>query len=377
MKSYTRKEGTAAERRINPLFRLRPLQRSGGRREELDYMFGLTTDISIDLGTANVLVYVRDKGIVIREPSVVALQKDSNKVLAVGEEARQMIGRTPGNIVAVRPLKDGVIADYDVTETMLRHFVDKVCRSPRLFRPKVVVCVPSGVTSVERRAVLEAAMQAGAKRTYLIEEPMAAAIGAGLDIGEASGNMVVDVGGGTTDVAIISLHGIVVSESLRVGGDKFDDAIIRYIKKMYNLMIGERTAEEIKIQIGSAYPEGEGKSMEVRGRDLVTGLPRTIRFTSADTFQALSEPITAIIDGVKSVLERTPPELASDIVDKGIVLTGGGALLNGFNRLLAEETGIPVHLADDPMSCVVLGAGKVLEHLDSLGDTLVVGSRSV
>ncbi|HAH95816.1 MAG TPA: rod shape-determining protein [Firmicutes bacterium] len=340
-------------------------------------MFGLTTDISIDLGTANVLVYVRDKGIVIREPSVVALQKDSNKVLAVGEEARQMIGRTPGNIVAVRPLKDGVIADYDVTEVMLRHFVDKVCRSPRFFRPKVVVCVPSGVTSVERRAVLEAAMQAGAKRTYLIEEPMAAAIGAGLDIGEASGNMVVDVGGGTTDVAIISLQGIVVSESLRVGGDKFDDAIIRYIKKMYNLMIGERTAEEIKIQIGSAYPEGEGKSMEVRGRDLVTGLPRTIRFTSADTFQALSEPITAIIDGVKSVLERTPPELASDIVDKGIVLTGGGALLNGFNRLLAEETGIPVHLADDPMSCVVLGAGKVLEHLDSLGDTLVVGSRSV
>lgn len=339
-------------------------------------MFGLTTDISIDLGTANVLVYVRDKGIVIREPSVVALQKDSNKVLAVGEEARQMIGRTPGNIVAVRPLKDGVIADYDVTETMLRHFVDKVCRSPRLFRPKVVVCVPSGVTSVERRAVLEAAMQAGAKRTYLIEEPMAAAIGAGLDIGEASGNMVVDVGGGTTDVAIISLHGIVASESLRVGGDKFDDAVIRYIKKMYNLMIGERTAEEIKIQIGSAYPEGEGKSMEVRGRDLVTGLPRTIRFTSADTFQALSEPITAIIDGVKSVLERTPPELASDIVDKGIVLTGGGALLNGFNRLLAEETGIPVHLADDPMSCVVLGAGKVLEHLDTLGVTLVVGSRS-
>lgn len=376
MKSYTRKEGTAGERRNKALFRLRPIYWSGGRKEELDYMFGLTTDISIDLGTANVLVYVRDKGIVIREPSVVALQKDSNKVLAVGEEARQMIGRTPGNIVAVRPLKDGVIADYDVTETMLRHFVDKVCRSPRLFRPKVVVCVPSGVTSVERRAVLEAAMQAGAKRTYLIEEPMAAAIGAGLDIGEASGNMVVDVGGGTTDVAIISLHGIVVSESLRVGGDKFDDAIIRYIKKMYNLMIGERTAEEIKIQIGSAYPEGEGKSMEVRGRDLVTGLPRTIRFTSADTFQALSEPITAIIDGVKSVLERTPPELASDIVDKGIVLTGGGALLSGFNRLLAEETGIPVHLADDPMSCVVLGAGKVLEHLDTLGVTLVVGSRS-
>lgn len=340
-------------------------------------MFGLSTDVSIDLGTANVLVYVQGKGIVIREPSVVALQKDSNKVLAVGEEARQMIGRTPGTITAVRPLKDGVIADYDVTETMLRHFLDKVCRSPRLFRPQVVVCVPSGVTSVEKRAVLEAAMQAGAKRTFLIEEPMAAAIGAGLDISEASGNMVVDIGGGTTDIAIISLNGTVVSESLRVGGDKFDDAIIRYIKKMYNLMIGERTAEDIKIRIGSAYPEGEGQSMEVRGRDLVTGLPRTIRFTSADTFQALSEPITAIIDGVKSVLERTPPELASDIVDKGIVLTGGGALLSGFNRLLAEETGIPVHLADDPMSCVVLGAGKVLENLDTLGSTLIVGSRSV
>lgn len=339
----------------------------------------LVTDIGIDLGTSSVLVYVKKQGIVIREPSVVALQKESNKILAVGEEARQMIGRTPGNIVAIRPLKDGVIADYDVTETMLKYFIEKVSPKPRLFRPLVVVCVPSGVTSVEKRAVLEAAMQAGAKRTYLIEEPMAAAIGAGLNITEANGNMVIDIGGGTTDIAIISLGGIVVSESLRVGGDKFDEAIIRYIKKMYNMMIGERTAEDIKIQIGSAYPEGEGKSMEVRGRDLVTGLPRTIKLTSADSFQALSEPITTIIDGIKSVLERTPPELASDIVDKGIVMTGGGSLLHGFTRLLSEETGIPIHLAEDPLSCVALGTGKLLnnEGLDAIRNNLIVGSRSM
>ena len=340
-------------------------------------MFGLATDIGIDLGTANILVYIRGKGIVIREPSVVALERETSRIVAVGEEARQMIGRTPSNIVAIRPLKDGVIADYDVTETMLKYFIEKVCPKPRLFRPQVVVCVPSGVTSVEKRAVLEAAMQAGAKRTYLIEEPMAAAIGAGIDIAEASGNMVVDIGGGTTDVAIISLGGIVVSESLRVGGDKFDEAIIRYIKKMYNLMIGERTAEDIKIEIGSAYPEGEGKSREIRGRDLVTGLPRTIKFTSADTFQALSEPITAVIDGIKSVLERTPPELASDIVDKGIILTGGGSLLHGFTRLLSEETEIPIHLAEDPMSAVALGTGKVLESVEGMRSSLIVGSRSV
>ncbi len=339
----------------------------------------LITDIGVDLGTASVLVYVKNHGIVIREPSVVALQKDSNKILAVGEEARQMIGRTPGNIVAIRPLRDGVIADYDITETMLKYFIEKVSPKPRLFRPQVVVCVPSGVTSVEKRAVLEAAMQAGAKRTYLIEEPMAAAIGAGLSITEASGNMVVDIGGGTTDIAIISLGGIVVSESLRVGGDKFDEAIIRYIKKMYNMMVGERTAEDVKIQIGSAYPEGEGKAMEIRGRDLVTGLPRTIKFTSTDSFQALSEPITSIIDGIKSVLERTPPELASDIVDKGIVMTGGGSLLHGFTRLLAEETGIPIHLAEDPLSCVALGTGKILENesFDSIRNNLIVGSRSM
>ncbi|HHT05259.1 MAG TPA: rod shape-determining protein [Hydrogenispora sp.] len=338
-------------------------------------MLNLSSDIGIDLGTANILVYVRSKGIVVREPSVLALDKESGKILAVGEEARRMIGRTPGNIVAVRPMKDGVIADYDVTETMLKYFIEKVSPKPRLFRPQVVVCIPSGVTSVEKRAVLEAAMQAGAKNTYLIEEPMAAAVGAGIDIYEASGNMVVDMGGGTTDVAIISLGGIVVSQSLRIGGDKFDEAIIKYIKKMYNLMIGERSAEEIKVQIGSAYPEGEGKSMEIRGRDLVTGLPRTITFTSAESFQAMAEPINSVIDGIKSVLERTPPELASDIVDKGIVLTGGGALLHGFEKLLKEETGIPIHLAEDPLSCVVLGTGKILENIDKTN--LIVGSRSV
>ncbi len=340
-------------------------------------MFNMGTDIGIDLGTATTLVYVRGKGIMIREPSVVAQDKETGKILKVGEEARRMIGRTPGNIVAVRPLRDGVIADYDITEVMLRYFIEKVSPKPRLFRPQVVVAIPSGVTSVEKRAVLEAAMQAGAKQTYLIEETMAAAIGAGINVFEASGNMIVDIGGGTTGISIISLGGVVVSESLRIGGDKFDEAIIKYIKKMFNLMIGERTAEEIKLEIGSAYPEGAGKSMEIRGRDLVTGLPRTITFTSADSFQAMSEPITAIIDGIKSVLERTPPELASDIVDKGIILTGGGSLLNGFTKLLREETGIPIHLAEDPLSCVVLGAGKIMESMDGLKSGLIVGSRSV
>ncbi len=340
-------------------------------------MFNMGTDIGIDLGTATTLVYVRGKGIMIREPSVVAQDKETGKILKVGEEARRMIGRTPGNIVAVRPLRDGVIADYDITEVMLRYFIEKVSPKPRLFRPQVVVAIPSGVTSVEKRAVLEAAMQAGAKQTYLIEETMAAAIGAGINVFEASGNMIVDIGGGTTGISIISLGGVVVSESLRIGGDKFDEAIIKYIKKMFNLMIGERTAEEIKLEIGSAYLEGAGKSMEIRGRDLVTGLPRTITFTSADSFQAMSEPITAIIDGIKSVLERTPPELASDIVDKGIILTGGGSLLNGFTKLLREETGIPIHLAEDPLSCVVLGAGKIMESMDGLKSGLIVGSRSV
>jgi rod shape-determining protein MreB len=340
-------------------------------------MLSLSTDIGIDLGTTSTLVYVRGRGILIREPSVVAQEMKTGKILTVGEEARKMIGRTPGNITVIRPLKDGVIADYDITEVMLRHFIEKVSPKPRFFRPQVVVSIPSGVTSVEKRAVLEASMQAGAKHTYLIEETMAAAIGAGINVYEPSGNMIVDVGGGTTGIAVISLGGIVVSESLRVGGDKFDEAIIKYIKKMYNLEIGERTAEELKLEIGSVYPEGEGKTKEVRGLDLVTGLPRTIAFTSAESFQALSEPITAIIDGIKAVLERTPPELGSDIVEKGIILTGGGALLDGFARLLNEETGIPIHLAEDPLSCVVLGAGKVLESGEGLKSGLIVGSQSL
>jgi rod shape-determining protein MreB len=337
------------------------------------------TDIGIDLGTANILVYVKNQGIVIREPSVVALEKRTQRILAVGEEARQMMGRTPGSIIAVRPLKDGVIADYDVTEIMLKYYIEKACFKPRIFKPRVAVCIPSGVTSVEKRAVLEATLAAGARKTYLIEEPMAAALGAGLNIAEACGNMVVDIGGGTTDIAIISLGGIVVSESLRVGGDKFDEAIIRYIKKMFNMTIGERTAEAIKVTIGSAYPEGDGKIMEIRGRDLVTGLPRTIKFTASDTFQALTEPVTMVVDGIKSVLERTPPELASDIVDRGIVLTGGGALLQGLTRLLKEETGIPIHLAAEPLTCVVLGTGEILENqsLQPIRHSMVASSRTI
>jgi rod shape-determining protein MreB len=337
------------------------------------------TDIGIDLGTANILVYVKNQGIVVREPSVVALEKKTQRILAVGEEARQMVGRTPGNVITVRPLKDGVIADYDVTEIMLKYYIEKVCFKPRIFKPRVAVCIPSGVTSVEKRAVLEATLTAGARKTYLIEEPMAAALGAGLNIAEVGGNMIVDIGGGTTDIAIISLGGIVVSESLRVGGDKFDEAIIRYIKKMFNMTIGERTAEAIKVTIGSAYPEGDGRVMEIRGRDLVTGLPRTIKFTAPDTFQALTEPVTMVVDGIKSVLERTPPELASDIVDRGIVLTGGGALLQGLTRLLKEETGIPVHLAAEPLTCVVLGTGEILENqsLQPIRHSLVAGSRTV
>ena len=332
-------------------------------------MFG-TMDIGVDLGTANVLVYIKGKGIVLREPSVVAIDRDSNRILAIGEEARRMLGRTPGNIIATRPLREGVIADYDTTESMLRHFIQKVAGKKFFFKPRIMVCIPSGVTTVEKRAVLEAAMQAGASKTYLIEEPLAAALGAGLEIAEPCGAMVVDIGGGTTDVAVLSLGGIVVSESLRIGGDKFDEALIRHVKKEYNILIGERTAEEIKVAIATAYPNGRTETLEIRGRDLVSGLPKTLRVNSAETREALSETVSLIVECVKSVLEKTPPELAADIVDRGIVMTGGGSLIHGLDKLINQETGIPTYLAEDPLSCVALGTGKALDSLESLEDTL-------
>jgi rod shape-determining protein MreB len=329
-------------------------------------MFGLARDIGVDLGTANVLVYERRKGIVLREPSVVAISRNGQKLLAVGEEARQMLGRTPGNIVAIQPIRNGVIADYSVTQKMLRHFIQKVCGRRPLFKPCAVVCVPSGVTSVERRAVLDAAVEAGARRAYHIEEPMAAAIGAGLPITGPEGNMVIDIGGGTTDIAVISLGGIVRSESLRLAGSKMDEAIARHIKREYNLMVGERTAEDIKIRIGSAFALETELEMEVKGRDMVAGLPKTVTVTSQEIREALAEPVSAILERVKSVLEQTPPELAADIVGRGITLTGGGALLREFDALLSRVTGIPVRIADDPLSCVALGTGKALEQLEVL-----------
>lgn len=332
-------------------------------------MFG-SMDIGVDLGTANVLVYIKGKGIVLREPSVVAIDRDTNQILAIGEEARRMLGRTPGNIIAIRPLREGVIADYDTTESMLRHFIQKVAGKNYFFKPRIMVCIPSGVTTVEKRAVLEATMQAGARKPYLIEEPMAAALGAGVDISEPCGAMVVDIGGGTTDVAVLSLGGIVLSESLRVGGDKFDEALVRYVKKEYNIMIGERTAEEIKVKIGTAFPNGRDGYIEVRGRDLVSGLPKTVRISSLETREALSEPVSLIVQTVKSVLENTPPELSSDIMDRGIVMTGGGSLLNGLDRLIIQETGIPTYLAEDPLSCVALGTGKALDSLETIEDSL-------
>lgn len=325
-------------------------------------------DIGVDLGTATVLVYVKTKGIVLNEPSVVAIDRNTNKIFAVGEEARKMLGRTPGNIVAIRPLREGVIADYDTTERMLRHFIEKACGKSLLFRPRVMVCIPSGVTGVEERAVKEAAIQAGAKEAHLIEEPLAAALGAGVDISEPSGNMIIDIGGGTTDIAVLSLGGIVCSESLRVGGDKFDEAIVRYIRKKFNLMIGERTGEEVKITVGTAHPKSrtENTSMEVRGRDLVTGLPKTITVTSMETYEAMDEAITSVISAVKEVLEKTPPELASDIIDKGVVMTGGGALLHGLDTLISQETGLPVYIAESPISCVAVGTGKALTMIGRL-----------
>ena len=335
----------------------------------------MARDIGVDLGTANILIYVKGRGIVLREPSVVAMEKDTGRVLAIGAEAKRMLGRTPGNIIATRPLREGVIADYDITEAMLKHFIHKVAPHRLWAKPHIMICIPVGVTTVERRAVLEAALEAGAKKASLIEEPLAAALGAGLDITKPTGNMVVDIGGGTSDLAVLSLGGVVLSNSLRVGGDKFDEAIVRYIKREYNLLIGERSAEELKIGIGTAYPvkvEADSESMEIRGRDLVTGLPKNVRITSRETYEALQEPVTAIVDAIKSVLERTPPELAADIVDHGLVLTGGGSMLRGLDRLVAEETGIPAHLAEDPMSCVALGTGKALESYETLQDHLVV-----
>lgn len=332
-------------------------------------MFG-SLDIGIDLGTASILVFVRGKGIVLREPSVVAVDRDTRKILAVGEEARRMLGRTPGNIIAIRPLRDGVIADYDMTESMLKSFITRASGGKKFFRPRIMVCVPSGVTSVEKRAVMEAALQAGAKSVYLIEEPLAAALGAGLDISCPSGNMVVDIGGGTTDIAVLSLNGIVVSTSLRVGGDKFDEAIIKFMKKEYNLLIGERSAEEVKITVGTAFPEEPLRHIEVRGRDLVTGLPKNISVSSAEIYEALAEPIEDIVEAVRFVLDKTPPELASDIIEKGVIMTGGGALLHNFDVLLREKTGIPFYVAEDAISCVALGTGAALEGLDMLAGSV-------
>lgn len=332
-------------------------------------------DIGIDLGTANTLVHLKGKGVVVREPSVVAINKKSNDILAVGDAAKEMIGRTPGNIVAIRPMKDGVIADFDITQAMLKYFIKKAFSKGIIGKPRVVICVPSGVTEVEKRAVEEASLAAGAKEAYLIEEPMAAAIGANLPVEEPSGSMVVDIGGGTSEVAVISLGGIVTSKSLRVAGDELDEAIVHYVKKEYNLMIGERTAEEIKVTIGAAYPKPKEESMEIRGRDLISGLPKNITITSTEVADALREPINSIIDSIKYTLEKTPPELAADIMDKGIMLTGGGALLSGLDRLIRNETGMPVSIADNPLDCVAMGTGKVLEEIETLKKVLISPKR--
>jgi rod shape-determining protein MreB and related proteins len=331
-------------------------------------LFGLVAkDIGIDLGTANTLVYVKDHGIVLREPSVVAVKVGTNEVVAVGDEAKRMLGRTPGGITAIRPLRDGVIADFRVTEAMLRHFISKVHNNRRVVRgPRVVIAVPSGITEVEKRAVKESAEAAGAREVHLMEEPMAAAIGVGLPVHEAAGSMIVDIGGGTTEVAIISLSGIVYSRSVRVAGDELDESIINYMKRAYNLMIGERTAEEIKLRIGSAFPLGKENTMEVKGRDMVAGLPKTITITSQEVREAMLEPLNTIIDAVRTTLERCPPELSADLVDRGIMLAGGGALLRGLDKLLQEETALPVHVAEDPLSAVAEGTGRVLSELEFL-----------
>ena len=327
---------------------------------------GFATEVGIDLGTANVLVYIKGKGIVMNEPSVVAINQDTDEILAVGEEARQMLGRTPANIIAVRPLRDGVVSDYDITERMLKYFIKKTCGSGRFFKPKIMICVPSGVTDVEKRAVKEAAQQAGGKDVYLMEEPVAAAIGAGIDISKPDGVMVIDIGGGTTDIAVISLGGIVASTSVKMAGDKFDEAIIKYMRKEHKLYIGERTAEELKLTIGTAFPREEVLVQECRGRDLVTGLPKSVEVTSDEMMSALDEAMQTITEAVHNVLERTPPELAADISNSGIVLTGGGALLYGIDKRIEDRTGIKVIIADDPKSCVAIGTGKALDELKAL-----------
>ena len=328
-------------------------------------MFNWGQDIGIDLGTATVIAYVKGKGIVLREPSVVAVDSNTGEVLAVGKEARRMLGRTPGNIVATRPLREGVISNYTVTEKMLKYFINKVC-GRFVFAPRIMICIPSRVTEVEKKAVIDAATQAGARKVYLIEEPIAAAIGAGIDISKPCGNMVVDIGGGTTDIAVLSLGGSVTSTSLKVAGDKFDEYIIKYIKKKHNIIIGERTAEDLKVNIGCVYPKMQDVEMDIRGRDLIDGLPKTITIHSSEMLEAMIEPALMIVDAVHSVLEKTPPELAADISDRGIYMTGGGCLVDGLDKLLQEKTGINVMIAQDTVSCVALGTGKALDNLDSL-----------
>lgn len=343
-----------------------------------DFIFGyFSRDLGIDLGTATTIVFAKGEGIILCEPSVVAIEKDKGKVIAIGNEAKGMLGRTPGNIVAVRPLRDGVIADFEVTEMMLRHFINKGHNRSAFVRPRIVVGVPSGITGVERRAVLDAAMHAGAREAYLIEEPMAAAIGANLPVSEPAGSMIVDIGGGTTEVAVLALGGIVVSKSIRVAGDEMDEAIVAHCRKNYNLLIGERTAEQIKIDIGSAYPLGEERTVEVRGRDLVTGLPKTLTLTSSEVRDALSEPIATVVDAIRMTLEKTPPELAADIMDRGIVMAGGSSLLRGLDKHISQETDMSVYVVDDPMSCVAYGTGKVLDELETLKKVLVTSKRGL
>jgi len=334
-------------------------------RRDMSWLNFLSNDIGIDLGTANTLVYVRGVGIVLNEPSVVAMEKDSGKVLAVGISAKEMIGRTPDSIVAIRPMKDGVIADFDVTERMLSYFIKRVVRHRYLMKPKIIISVPSGITEVERRAVRDSAENAGAREVYLIPEPMAAAIGVGLPVDQPSGSMVIDIGGGTSEIAVIALSDIVSNTSIRIAGDELDDAIVLYLKKNYNLLIGERTAEEVKIKIGSAYPLDKEESIEIKGRDLVAGVPKTMKVTSSQVREAIAEPVDSIVDAVRSALEQTPPELASDILDRGIILTGGGALIRGLDKRLKQETNLPVIVADDPLTCVVRGTGKCLENMQN------------